>query len=298
MALNFQQRSSVLLRRVLLVTFLVVSVVFVTVYAREGESGPLHTVQGAVSGTFAPLKTLGAAAGSGADTAVEGFGNLTADESTLSGLRESNKELRALLAQGDEYKLEAQRLQQLLELKDTYDINGVGARVIGKPAGAWDQTVTIDKGSADGVDSGLTVMDTAGVIGQVVNATEHTATVRLLTDPQSGAAALVQANRAEGIVRGSLQGLLYLEDIDADAEVNVGDVIVTSGLGGSYTRGLIIGTVVKVDSQQGDATRRVVVSPNGGASSLEEVLVVYDVGTDAGDNTAATQGGSDGGDAS
>ena len=104
---------------------------------------------------------------------------------------------------------------------------------------------------------------------------------------------MVQSSRAEGIVRGSLEGLLYLEDLDADAVVNPGDVVVTSGLGGSYTRGLIIGRVVKVDASQGDATRRVVVSPNDTTGTLEEVLVVFGVGADGEDDTDTTDGGGD-----
>lgn len=293
MALNFQQRSSVFLRRVLLIAFLVASVALITVYAREAEDGPLHTMQSSVAGAFAPLKFVGAAANAGVNSAGQSLENLTADESTLSGLRESNAELRELLAQADEYKQEAQRLQQLLELKDEYDIEGVGARVIGNPDQAWDQSVTIDKGSADGVQTGLTVMGTSGVIGQVFEVSEHTSRVRLLTDSNSGAAAMVQSSRAEGIVRGSLEGLLYLEDLDADAVVNPGDVVVTSGLGGSYTRGLIIGRVVKVDASQGDATRRVVVSPNDTTGTLEEVLVVFGVGADSEDDTDTTDGGGD-----
>lgn len=270
------------MRRVLLVVLLVVSLALLTTYAREGENGPLHAVQSAVSGAFAPLSLAGAAAGSGAASVGEGIENATADDGTLSGLRDANAELVEQLAQAEEYRQEAQRLQGLLGMKDSYDIDGVGARVIGRSSTAWDQTVSIDKGSADGVDSGLTVMGASGVVGQVVETTEHTATVRLLTDPQSGAAALLQSTRAEGVVRGSLEGLLYLENLDADSEVQAGDIVVTSGLGGSYTRGLVIGTVVKVDARQGDATRRVVVSPTGAAEALEEVLVVFSVGSGAG----------------
>ena len=238
------------------------------------------------------MKFVGAAASAGVNDAAEGFGNLTADESTLSGLRESNAELRELLSQADEYKQEAQRLQKLLDLKDLYKIDGVGARVIGNPDQAWSQAVTIDKGTADGVETGLTVMGTSGVVGQVYSAGEHTAEVRLLTDPDSGAAARVESSRAEGVVRGSLEGLLYLENLDADAVVNPGDVVVTSGLGGSYAPGLIIGTVVKVDTRQGESTRRVIVSPNDTTGALEEVLVVFGVGA------VGEADGNEGGDAS
>lgn len=272
------------MRRVLLIGLIVASVVMMTVYGREGETGPLHTLQSAVSGAVSPLRIVGGSIESATSTVGDTVDNITADQSTLSGLREYNEQLVQQYSQMEEYKQEAQRLQKLLDLKDTYQIEGTGARVIGRSSEAWSQTVIINKGSDDGVSTGQTVMGTSGVVGQIVSTSSHTATVRLLTDPQSGAAAMVQSSRSEGILRGSLVGLLYLEDLDADAEVNVGDVVVTSGLGGSYARGLIIGTVVKVDAQQGDTSRRAVVSPNDAISTLENVLVVSSVGSDADDS--------------
>lgn len=272
------------MRRVLLIGLIVASVVMMTVYGREGETGPLHTLQSAVSGAVSPLRIVGGSIESATSTVGDTVDNITADQSTLLGLREYNEQLVQQYSQMEEYKQEAQRLQKLLDLKDTYQIEGTGARVIGRSSEAWSQTVIINKGSDDGVSTGQTVMGTSGVVGQIASTSSHTATVRLLTDPQSGAAAMVQSSRAEGILRGSLVGLLYLEDLDADAEVNVGDVIVTSGLGGSYARGLIIGTVVKVDAQQGDTSRRAVVSPNDAISTLEDVLVVSSVGSDADDS--------------
>lgn len=296
MALNFQQRSPLFVRRLVLVALIVVSVLMLTAYGREGESGPVHAVQSAVSGAIAPLRVVGAVAESGTDSVSTAFGNVTADESTLSGLRDYNAQLIQEHAQLEEYKSQAERLQKLLDIKDQYQIDGTGARVIGRSSEAWSQTVTIDKGSDDGVSSGLTVMGTSGVVGQVVSTSSHTSTVRLLSDPQSGAAAMVQSSRAEGILRGSLVGLLYLEDLDSDAQVNPGDVVVTSGMGGSYARGLVIGTVVKVDSQQGEANRRVVVAPNDEISALEEVLVVRGLtapdDSDAAGSSSSTSGSS------
>ncbi len=254
----------------------------VTAYGKEDTSGPLHSLQAGVSSMVSPLRIVGGSIESATTSISEGFDNVTADESTLSGLREYNQQLIQQYSQMEEYKQEAERLQKLLDLKDAYQIEGTGARVIGRSSEAWSQTVTINKGSEDGISSGQTVLGTTGVVGQVVSAAAHTATVRLLTDPSSGAAAMIQSSRAEGIVRGSLVGLLYMEDLDADAEVAVGDIVVTSGLGGSYARGLIIGTVVKIDTQQGDASRRVVVSTNDSITTLEDVLVVSTVGSDGG----------------
>ncbi len=276
MALNFQNSETTPLRRILFIVLLVLSLIMVTVYAREGESGPLHVAQNAVGSFAAPFKLVGSRAAVGASAAGEAVENATASEETLSALREKNAELTALVAQDEEIRQENERLRGLLDMQGTYDVSGVVAQVVGRSTDAWNQTITINKGENDGVDSGLTVMGPVGVIGQVISSSKTTATVRLLTDPKSGAAAIIQSNRAEGIVRGSLDGLLYLQNVDADVQVSVGDLVLTSGLGGSYVRGLLIGTVVKVDGSQGDATRTIVVSPNDTAQVLEDVLVVTD----------------------
>ena len=278
MALNFQQSGSASAKRVLLVALLVVSLALATLYAREGEGGPLHAVQGAVAVAVGPFKLVGAAADAGVSSAGEGIENLTADESTLSGLR----------------KQEAERLEGLLDLKQSYDIDGVAARVVGKSVEAYNQTVTLDVGCDDGVESGMTVMGATGVVGQVRSTDARTCEVRLLTDQNSGAAAIIQSNRGEGIVRGSLEGLLYLENVDEANWPVVGDVVVTSGLGGSYVRGLIIGTVVRVDAAAGNATGRIVVKPNDTAESLSEVLVVRGLNSEGalGSTPQAGAGGS------
>lgn len=289
MALHRQNNGGALFSRVLIIVLIVASIVMITVYSREGDGGPLHTVQSVAADVIAPLNFVGAAASAGTESVAESVSDATADESTLSGLRESNAELRELVAQAEEYRQEAQRLQGLLDMSDRYDIDGIAARVAGKSSTAWNQTISIDAGRADGVEAGMTVMGSSGVVGQIASVSENSSVVRLLTDSQSGAAAMVQSNRVEGIVRGSLEGLLYLENLDEDAQVAVGDVIITSGLGGSYTSGLMIGTVVRVDQGEGGSPATVVVSPNDDASSLEEVVVVKS----AGSSTAAdaTEGG-------
>lgn len=279
------------MRWVPIVAFLAISLALTTWYSREGEEGPLHTVQGMVASLSTPFKFAGAAADAGISSAGESLENMTADESTLSGLRQSNEELRRRLAQADEYKQEAERLEALLAMKQSSNVDGVVGRVVGKSMVAWSQTITLDVGSDDGINSGMTVMGSSGVVGQVISVSPRTSEVRLLTDPQSGAAALIQSNRGEGIVRGSLEGLLYLENVDEAFTPVQGDVILTSGLGGSYVRGLIIGTVVRVDQGQGNATGRIVVAPNGGASSLEEVIVVKglsDASASSSDSTAGS----------
>ncbi len=253
----------------------VVSIVLLILYGRDGENGPLHTAQASVMGVTSRVSSVGAGVGAATDSASTAIDDVTANPTTLEGLRQQNEELRKMLAEMDEYRQEVDRLRGLLDMKQVSAVTGPIAHVIGRSTNAWDQSVTIDLGSEDGVVSGMTVMSSTGVIGQVSRASEHTSTVRLLTDPNSGAAVMVQSSRANGIVRGSLNGLLYLEDIDEDKLPVEGDVILTSGLGGSYERGLIVGAVAGIGDSATSGSGRIIINPNASVDMLEEVIVVF-----------------------
>ena len=274
MPLNLQQSGSSSARIIVLVVLLILSLVLLTVYAREGENGPIHSVQGAVMGGSATVGRAGAGLGSATEGAGTALSDATANDSTLSALREQNQQLRQMLSNAEEYRQEAQRLQALLDMKQVSGVTGPVAHIVGRSANAWDQSITIDAGSEDGVEEGMTIMGATGVIGQVTNTSPRTSSVRLLTDPNSGAAVMIQSSRANGVVRGSLNGILYLEDLDEEAIPEVGDVVVTSGLGGSYERGLIVGAVVSVNKTTSNPGGTIIVSPNDNASLLEEVIVV------------------------
>lgn len=294
MALNFQNHSPAPLGRAPFIVALVVSLVCVGIYQAEGEGGPLHRVQASVEGLAAPLQLAGAPLGVAVEDAERAADENGATEETLAALREQNEQLTQRSVQGEEYRLEVERLQALLGLRDAYDIQGPTGRVIGRSTDAWNQDITLDVGSNEGVESGLTVVGSSGVIGQVISVTPGTCRVRLLSDPQSGAAAMIQSSRAEGIVRGSLDGLLYLENIGADVNIQVGDVVLTSGLGGSYTRGLLIGTVARVEGSAGKDTRKIVVAPNGSVSLMEEAVVVLSAASDAADRAVVAPAAGDG----
>ena len=270
-------------RRVLLVVLLAVSFALMVVFGVEGEQGPLHSIQSAVMNLS--TQATGATAGIGVvrDATAAAAGDATANPETLSELREQNEELRRLLAEAEEYRQEVDRLRGLLDMKQVSGVTGPVAHIIGRSSNAWDQSITIDAGSNDGVRTGMTIMGATGVIGQVARVTDDTATVRLLTDPNSGAAVMIQSSRENGIVHGSINGLLYLEDLDEDVIPEVGDVIITSGLGGSYERGLIVGAVVAVNKTPSNPMGTIIVNPNDSARALEEVIVV----TDAPDVAAA-----------
>lgn len=258
----------------LLVLLLVISLVLVVVYAREGEEGPLHTIQDSTSALSSPLSSIGAASSSLAASATASLEDLTADGQTMNQLQESNATLSQMVVELEEYRQEANRLESLIGLHDAYGFTSVAARVTGYSSDSYNRIITIDVGSASGVTEGLPVMGTTGVVGQVISVSTYSSQVRLLNDAQSGVAVMLQSSRSEGILSGSVEGVLYLEGVDEGVEVTEGEAVITSGLGGGYFRGLVIGTVSKVEQRQGDATRTIVITPNTSFDNISEVLVV------------------------
>lgn len=258
----------------LLVLLLVISLVLVVVYAREGEEGPLHTIQDSTSALSSPLSSIGAASSSLAASATASLEDLTADGQTMNQLQESNATLSQIVVELEEYRQEANRLESLIGLHDAYGFTSVAARVTGYSSDSYNRIITIDVGSASGVTEGLPVMGTTGVVGQVISVSTYSSQVRLLNDAQSGVAVMLQSSRSEGILSGSVEGVLYLEGVDEGVEVTEGEAVITSGLGGGYFRGLVIGTVSKVEQRQGDATRTIVITPNASFDNISEVLVV------------------------
>ena len=115
------------MRRVLLIGLIVASVVMMTVYGREGETGPLHTLQSAVSGAVSPLRIVGGSIESATSTVGDTVDNVTADQSTLSGLREYNEQLVQQYSQMEEYKQRARHRAQLRSLEpDGHHQQGLG----------------------------------------------------------------------------------------------------------------------------------------------------------------------------
>ncbi len=264
----------------LLIILLVVSLVLVVVYSREGDEGALHSLQNTTSAVSSPLSSAGTAAGSLAASASASLEDLTADGQTMSQLKESNAQLSQMVVELEEYRQEASRLEALIGIHDVYGFSSVAAHVTGYSSDSYNRIITIDVGTASGVKPGLPVMGSTGVVGQVVSCSTYTSEVRLLNDAQSGVAVMLQNSRAEGILSGSVEGVLYLQGVDESTEVKEGEAVITTGLGGGYFRGLVVGVVSKVEQRQGDATRTIVISPNSSFSNISEVLVVLGMSND------------------
>jgi rod shape-determining protein MreC len=117
-------------------------------------------------------------------------------------------------------------------------------------------------------------MSANGLIGQIESTSLYSSVVRLITDEESGVSAFLQSSRVEGVLSGSVDGILYLNFITLDVSVEPGDTIITSGTGGVYPKGIPIGEVMSVKNAPSDIYLTIIVKPITKVSAYEEVLVI------------------------
>ena len=165
------------------------------------------------------------------------------------------------------------RLSQLLDLKQNFDEPVLAAHVIGRDPALWFKTMTIDKGISAGVKKGMPVVTVEGVVGQVINVSPRYAKVLLATDPNSAIDAIIQSNRALGIIKGDGQGY-RLDYVLKDSAVVKGDLIITSGMGGVFPKGLLIGQVVDVGNDKRGMFHTITVRPAVDFRELEYVTII------------------------
>ena len=275
----------------LFAVLVVISVVFVTIFSRESENGLLHSVENAIYGIAAPFRLVGAQAYTTETDILEVLQNKTTDKATYNELRKENEKLRAAAIELEEYHKEALRLEELLDLKDRYNFEVVTGRVVGISADSWDKVISLGIGSEDGVELGLPVVSGSGLVGQVIKVNPSSCDVRLISDALSGVSVRLQEQRASGLLSGSSDGLLYLTGVDDSVGINVGDSLITSGLGGTYFAGIPVGTVASIDEENGTSLRRIVLTPLCNIAAIEEAAVIVgwsDAGIEAASESDAT----------
>ncbi len=211
---------------------------------------------------------------------VSGIRHLWSGYVGLRHVRAENAELKQQLADV-QIELQQQRaladrsrgLDRLLELRQRLTLTTVAAEVIASGASPEFRTLTVDKGTQQGVRPDMAVIAPAGVVGRVVVPSLRAAKVQLIIDRNAAAGALIERSRAQGVVVGAGDELLRLEYVSEIADVAMGDVVVTSGIDGIFPKGFIIGRVEAIERSAG-AYRRITVRPAVDFSSLEEVLLV------------------------
>jgi rod shape-determining protein MreC len=198
----------------------------------------------------------------------------------LVGARAENERLkdqvRRLALQNNAYQQTRQenfRLLQLLSMNKVNPFKTIGARVVARTPSFLSNVIYINRGTADGVYSDAPVLSGDGIIGRTILVAKHQSQVQLIANPDASIGVIVERTRTPGVLRGTGDDLLDLNYIGNTEQINVGDIIVSSGLDRIYPKGLAIGRVV--DSRKGKSVyRSIKVEPVVNLIRLEEVSVL------------------------
>lgn len=281
--------NGALRRRVLLTALIVAALLLLTVFFREPATGALHSVQRGGLGTFAPLQSFASRAVQPFEDGWRWVGHAAQANQENRDMRVQLEQLRGQLVGLQEAEQENTRLKGLLDLREA-GIFPAGAtfavaRVVGKSPTKWQQWVQIDKGSADGIvlnqpvvgatsTVGSETLSGKGLVGKVIAVSAHAAQVQLIIDPSSSVAGVIQGVRAEGIVEGTVDGGLLMDFVERDKPVEEKLVVVTSGFGQIFPKGIPIGLVQTVGEVDVNIFKQIEVRPFVDFGSLEEVMVL------------------------
>ena len=215
------------------------------------------------------------------------LGDMTDNFDTMEELRSENEQLREQVdslttennyLQGERSELE--QLQELYQLDQNYaDYEKTAANVIGKDAGNWFSTFTIDKGSEDGIAVDMNVMAQTGLVGIITEVGPTWATVRSIIDDSSNVSGMVLSTSDRCIVSGDLSlmsdGQMRFEQMENNENVvNVGDQIVTSYISDKYLQGILIGSISEINVDSNNLTRSGYIIPAVDFKNIQEVLVI------------------------
>jgi rod shape-determining protein MreC len=212
---------------------------------------------------------------------IGGIGSIWRGYFYLVGIEKENqalkRELQELKLQVNRYReadLANQRLRALLNFKKSIATPLLPAQLVAFDPSGWFQTILIDKGRNDGVVRDMAVVSAEGLVGRVIGVSNHHAKVLLILDGNSAVDGYIQRSRARGVLVGLGMELCLLKYVQRNEDVQVGDKVISSGMGGVFPKGLLVGTVQEVVRGSSGLFQRVEVKPAVNFGRLEEVLVV------------------------
>lgn len=194
-------------------------------------------------------------------------------------LRERVSRLETQLIRLKEIQYENERLREILNFKERntkYSLEG--ARVIGRNPTTWFEEILIDKGKKDGLVLNMAVVTAKGLVGHITDVGDHWAKVQLIIDPNSAVSGMIQRTRDNGVIKGVFEpenrGLCRMVYLSPEANIVPGDLVISSGLGGIFPKGLIIGEIIKVSKDENQLLKNSLLKPSVDFERLEEVFVI------------------------
>lgn len=225
------------------------------------------------------MQALGPAQ-SGTSRMIDSLQVFAGDYLALWTIRDDNKHLRLVIAdyqqQMDQYREAYARnryLENELKFKKEENFPSLTARVVGKDPSFWFQTLIVDRGKGDGVIAGMVARTSLGVVGQVIQVSDNYSKILLTNAPSSAIDAMIQKNRVRGILKGAADKGYVLYYVLKNADVVVGDRVVTAGIGGVFQSGIPLGTVSAVRSKRRGMFQEIEVAPIVDFGQLEMVFI-------------------------
>lgn len=209
---------------------------------------------------------------------VQGMRTL-AEENRI--LKKSLQQYAQLAVENEELRAENQRLKELLSYTERNAAQMLMAKVVGRNPDRWQATISIDRGEVHGVKANMPVITPQGIVGKVVSVGNFTSTVQLITDVQNGSrtSVLFQGEvRTYGVIDGydAETGWLRATKIPLEQQPRKGQRVVTSGLGGVFPQGYLVGQVERVDMGESSLEWQAWIKPAVTLQHLEEVLIVME----------------------
>lgn len=199
----------------------------------------------------------------------------------LVEIRVENEALRAALERLEEENLQYREalvasghLERIAAMRDDFATPMLPSEIVGLDVSPWFRSVLVDRGHGHGVQAGNPVITDAGVVGLVTRTSPHAAKTMLMLDRQSTLDSVVQRSRTRGVVRGRGMDMPHFEFEVRGSDVEIGDVIITSGLGGVYPKGLRVGEVVALDDPGGSLMQIAILEPAVDFGKLEQVFIM------------------------
>lgn len=256
----------------ILLAVLLVSLLLLTVQTRGGGTGRASEL---VAIAVTPVQSLLVRIHRGALDFWANYVDWKSVRRENATLRGENEQLRVQALQAGENQAENARLRRLLVLRDRLPLATVAGEVIGREAGGWVRSLTVNRGRGDGIAQQTPVIVPDGLVGRVVQAHRSAAVIQLLNDPASTVGAVAQRTRTAGLVEGDAGGAVRFKFMARDgSSVAAGDLVVTSGLGTLFPKGLPVGRVVKIEDKGSALFHFAVLAPAVDFSRVEEVLLI------------------------
>jgi rod shape-determining protein MreC len=189
-------------------------------------------------------------------------------------LKKENMELKVKLNILETTGLENERLRKLLDFRDKSQFKLLSCEVIQSDPSFLYKNIRINRGKKDGVEYGMGVLTTKGVVGVVIRVFNNFSDVLLLTDPNSNMDVIVARNRRRGVLQGGLSYAMQFKYFERGNNLLIGDEIISSGLTGAFPSGIAIGKVINIQSSQDNVTQIVEVEPAVDFSDLKEALIL------------------------